>query len=82
MMISNRKHQLLKKSCKNWDDYMKHKMGVDNFGVDCSCGCYYFLTLEDNGDWGVCCNPDSERAGLLTWEHQGCKGGFKKDRNL
>jgi hypothetical protein len=23
-------------------------------------------------DWGVCTNPRSPRAGLLTWEHMGC----------
>jgi len=24
-------------------------------------------------DWGVCVNPASPRAGLLTFEHQGCE---------
>ncbi len=24
-------------------------------------------------DWGVCANPRSPRAGLLTFEHQGCE---------
>ena len=82
MTISNRKHSLLKKCCPNWQDYMDDKMGTDNFDVDCSCGCYYFVDLEDSGDWGVCCNPESPRAGLLTWEHQGCPNGFKRDRTL
>lgn len=44
-------------------------------GGDCSCDCLWFL-LVNNGlvstDWGVCCNPQSARVGLLTWEHQGC----------
>jgi hypothetical protein len=78
--ISNRKHNLLKSCCKNWIDYMAGKMGVDNYNVDCSCGCYFFLSLDGSGDWGVCCNPNSLRAGLLTWEHQGCPKGFKKER--
>jgi hypothetical protein len=41
---------------------------------DCSCGCRHFLKLAgDVGEeWGVCANPVSERAGLLTYEHQGC----------
>lgn len=79
-MLNRRQHSLLKKCCRQWADYMARKMGVDNFGVDCSCGCYYFIELQDSGDWGVCCNPESPRAGLLTWEHQGCQGHFKKGR--
>jgi hypothetical protein len=46
---------------------------------DCSCGCKYFKPLfneehKDVGDldWGICANPNSHRAGLLTFEHQGC----------
>jgi hypothetical protein len=48
----------------------------DEWGPDCSCGCRHFVELapEDVGaDWGVCANPKSHRAGLLTWEHQGCR---------
>jgi hypothetical protein len=43
--------------------------------ADCSCGCKHFMTLAgDLGmDWGVCANPRSPRAGLLTFEHQGCE---------
>ncbi len=41
---------------------------------DCSCGCRHFATLEGplSADWGVCLNRRSPRAGLLTFEHQGC----------
>jgi hypothetical protein len=41
---------------------------------DCSCGCRHFLPLrgELGYDWGVCSNTRSPRAGLLTFEHQGC----------
>jgi hypothetical protein len=35
---------------------------------DCSYGCKYFVPIDS--DWGVCSNPKSPRAGLLTWEHQ------------
>ena len=43
-------------------------------GADCSCGCKWFLPCEKVGaDWGVCANPKSPRAGLLTFEHMGCK---------
>jgi hypothetical protein len=43
---------------------------------DCSSGCKWFAPLYDQAndsrdcDWGVCTNPKSPRAGLLTWEHQ------------
>ena len=42
---------------------------------DCSCGCMHFLKLPGKlgMDWGVCANPASPRAGLLTFEHQGCE---------
>lgn len=41
---------------------------------DCSCGCKWYNPLSHlGGDWGVCCNPASHRAGLLTFEHQGCE---------
>ena len=44
-------------------------------GPDCSVGCKYFLKLPGKlgMDWGVCSNPASPRAGLLTFEHQGCE---------
>jgi hypothetical protein len=46
----------------------------DQFGPDCSCGCKWFAPLEGklSTDWGVCANAASPRAGLLTFEHQGC----------
>lgn len=46
----------------------------DERGLDCSCGCRFFLPVDKVGaDWGVCANPKSPRAGLLTWEHMGCR---------
>lgn len=40
---------------------------------DCSCGCRWYRPMEDEPlDWGVCVNSRSPRAGLLTFEHQGC----------
>jgi len=43
--------------------------------ADCSCGCRHYVPLEgkEGADWGVCTNPRSPRAGLLTFEHQGCE---------
>ncbi len=66
-------HSLYKKICPNWRDYMAAKMGVDNYGSDCSCGCKYFYDhVGVSADWGLCLNTISPRAGLLTWEHMGC----------
>lgn len=47
----------------------------NDWGPDCSCGCRFFVPLAGAlaSDWGVCRNPASPRAGLLTWEHQGCR---------
>lgn len=52
---------------------------------DCSMGCKYFIELkgELGNDWGICCNKNSHRYSLLTFEHQGCqKFVFDKDNNL
>jgi hypothetical protein len=48
---------------------------------DCSCGCKHFVILngELGADWGVCSNPKSPRAGLLTWEHQTGVDCFEPD---
>lgn len=44
---------------------------------DCSSSCRHYRRLisefyddTEDADWGVCCNPQSPRAGLLTFEHQ------------
>jgi hypothetical protein len=41
---------------------------------DCSGGCKWYHTPSGPAslDWGVCGNSASHRAGLLTFEHQGC----------
>jgi hypothetical protein len=43
-------------------------------GADCSGGCRHFIKLAGDvgNDWGVCSNPESLGAGLLTFGHQGC----------
>ena len=41
---------------------------------DCSVGCRHFAVLAGplGSDRGICMSPRSPRAGLLTFEHQGC----------
>ena len=71
-------HKIFNSICRDWDEYMAGKMGVDAYGSDCSCGCKFFWdNVGVSADWGLCLNPQSPRAGWLTWEHQGCPF-FKK----
>lgn len=59
---------------KRWADSNKNY-------PDCSCGCKFFVELENQGaDWGVCANPNSPRKGLLTWEHQAGFDCFEEER--
>lgn len=53
---------------------------------DCSNGCRHFVKLAYGAvdQWGVCSNPESPRAGMLTFEHQGCSAfdPMELDRSL
>jgi hypothetical protein len=55
----------------DFEPYGKRKRKAN---LDCSCNCrwYYKLAGQLGQDWGVCANPEGSRAGLLTFEHQGC----------
>jgi hypothetical protein len=66
-------HAILKKlpsDFEPWGDRSRE----NEWDLDCSCGCRWFVKLEGmlRFDWGICYNPASPRAGLLTFEHQGC----------
>jgi hypothetical protein len=82
----DRLHELLHTLCVHlptdfepWGERSREK----DWGPDCSCGCRHFLQLEWplGADWGVCSNPQSPRAGLLTFEHQGCHE-FEEDERI
>jgi hypothetical protein len=45
---------------------------------DCSSGCQHWWSLDE--DWGVCRNPGSARAGLLTFEHQAGLGCWEESQ--
>lgn len=55
-------------------DFEPYGQRVRDVIADCSCGCRWFHILAGRAghDWGICANPASPRAGLLTFEHQGC----------
>jgi hypothetical protein len=62
--------------CRNLpSDFEPYGKRERNGEPDCSVGCKHFLKLPGKlgYDWGVCANPASPRAGLLTFEHQGCE---------
>lgn len=72
--VTLERHRLLWALCRKLpEDY--EPWGVEeNRAADCSCGCKWASWLEDEpADWLVCTNPMSHRAGLLTFEHMGCR---------
>ena len=62
-----------KKLPTDFEPYGKRKRSDVSPG-DCSCNCRWFHKVAgmQGLDWGVCANPKSPRAGLLTFEHMGC----------
>ena len=79
--MSRATHEALWEVCQklpgDYDPWGQNKRWADNSQSypDCSCGCRWFAKLPGRlgMDWGVCFNPASHRAGLLTFEHQGCQ---------
>jgi hypothetical protein len=66
---------LLHRVCRRLpSDFKPYGDRVRGGAPDCSCGCRFYVRLlgELSKDWGACTNPRSPRAGLLTFEHQGC----------
>jgi hypothetical protein len=72
-MLAGMRDKLLKVVRMLETDYEPYGK-AERDGPDCSSGCRHFVKLagDSGNDWGVCANPDSPRAGLLTFEHQGC----------
>ncbi len=63
-----------KKLPSDFEPYGKRRRSTRGIGGDCSSNCRWFHLLAGcrGEDWGVCANPKSPRAGLLTFEHMGC----------
>jgi hypothetical protein len=57
----------------DWEPFGRRKwLGRREARPDCDT-CRWFTGLFHTWpDWGVCCNPESERAGLLTYREQAC----------
>jgi hypothetical protein len=68
-------HDLLHRVCRRLpSDFKPYGDRFRGGEPDCSCGCRFYVRLPGDleADWGVCANPRSPRAGLVTFEHQGC----------
>src|ERR1022692_2763772 len=74
--------QIVRRLDSDYEPYGK----AERDGSDCSCGCRHLVKLAGDvgNDWGVCGHAESPRAGLLTFEHQGCTPfePITVDRNL
>ena len=68
-------HDRLWAVCRDTKDFHSGKDTDHHNKPDCSTGCKWFIPLEGmvGSDWGVCSCAQSPRAGLLTFEHMGCK---------
>jgi hypothetical protein len=68
-------HEHLHSICRHLPSDFQPYGERESDGPDCSSGCTHFLKLPRKlgMDWGVCANAASPRAGLLTFEHQGCE---------
>jgi hypothetical protein len=68
-------HDLLHSICRHLPSDFQPYGERERDAPDCSAGCIHFLKLPRKlgMDWGVCTNLASPRAGLLTFEHQGCE---------
>jgi len=77
MEAGNPRDEELWEACRklptDWEPHGKRKwLGRREDQPDCST-CRWFVELFRTWpDWGACANPESARAGLLTFREQGC----------
>ena len=89
-MTKDPKWEVLKRLPTDYRDYggkIERWKLINHSYPDCSSGCKWWVPLYDEAnetndcDWGVCTNPRSPRAGLLTWEHQAGFQCFESDND-
>ena len=76
--------QVCRKLPSDYEPYGQRKReGQQKDQADCS-GCRRFQPLLRYGvlDWGTCANPDSPRAGLLTFRKQACESFLEAEEPI
>ena len=57
----------------DWEPHGERKwLGRREDRPDCTTCCWFTELFRTWQDWGACANPESARAGLLTFREQGC----------
>jgi len=57
----------------DWEPHGERKwLGRREDRPDCATCCWFTELFRTWPDWGACANPESARAGLLTFREQGC----------
>jgi hypothetical protein len=57
----------------DWEPHGERKwLGRREDRPDCATCCWFVGLFRTWPDWGACANPESARAGLLTFREQGC----------
>jgi hypothetical protein len=57
----------------DWEPHGERKwLGRREDRPDCATCCWFVELFRTWPDWGACANPESARAGLLTFREQGC----------
>ncbi len=77
MEAGNPSDEQLWDACRNlpsdWEPFGKRRwLGPPQERPDCTTCCWLTELFRTWSDWGVCANPGSPRAGLLTFREQGC----------
>ena len=57
----------------DWEPHGQRRwLGRRESRPDCATCCWFVELFRTWPDWGACANPESARAGLLTFREQGC----------
>ena len=65
--------QVCRKLPSDWEPHGQRRWhGKEEARPDCDSCVWFAEIFRSSPDWGTCANPESERAGLLTFRQMGC----------